>query len=244
MRTTDKILAVAMFIALALTACSDGPGTGSETHWLGCESEADCPLGAACVNGQCATESSDAGTPQNNENNNTNGGNNGNNTTGNNATNNVADAGAPLDMSADMGVGADVGDGSDMGTPTQPDIEILGDDLVFFSLPIGSDRAAISGYDATRDLCVSVIWFFGSADDRPPGGFCTHDLEQMRPYVYVEAGAEAGCWDYGANVETVSASGCADFAGYGAGHTDLADDIRVDVTGDLFTGTIRFHNQP
>lgn len=59
------------------------------------------------------------------------------------------------------------------------------------------------------------------------------------PAVIVEPGAATGCWDYISTVQLDAYRGCVDFADL-TDRTDDSADLEVDITTDVFTGTVRF----
>lgn len=93
--------------------------------------------------------------------------------------------------------------------------------LQFGSLPIGSYRPMISGYDPVARTCVSLIWMY---DNPWSGGFCDAFPESM-PYAVVTPDTDGPCgqWEYGGDWVITDLQGCADWAEFGAGHLDLAD---------------------
>jgi hypothetical protein len=104
--------------------------------------------------------------------------------------------------------------------------------LEFFELPIGSVRYAVAGHDVDSDTCVTLVWW-GSEDP-----VCAQPDMQGWPYVVITPNVQAPCtqWDYGGNVAIADAQGCADFT-YGPTFTAEID-VSLEVSGDLFTGTI------
>lgn len=136
-------------------------------------------------------------------------------------------------MTTDSGAAPhDAGDASTAGHA--PDIVF--DDPMFFSLPLDSIRYAVSGHDAERDLCISVIWYISGVDRTR---YCSDDAMPITPDVVIEAGMPAGCWDYRSNADLLAMRGCVDFGDF----RDLDDDavdLDVDVHSDLFSGTVRF----
>ncbi len=115
-----------------------------------------------------------------------------------------------------------------------------GDRIVFtealaFSLPINSIRYGVSGYDAEHDLCISLIWYL---DPITETRFCEVG-DSLQPYLWVEQGGAAGCWDYAPNAELLAQRGCADF-GELSDMTDDSIDVEVDVVSDLWSGTVAF----
>jgi hypothetical protein len=111
--------------------------------------------------------------------------------------------------------------------------------LQFGFLPINSLRGSVSGYDAAGDRCVTIIWDY--SNNHQSGGRHCDDFFPSFPYLYIASGACDGNVHYQANVEMVRASGCIDFADFGAGSTNHVD-MEIEVRGDPFTGTIRARN--
>jgi hypothetical protein len=107
------------------------------------------------------------------------------------------------------------------------------DTLEFFELPIGSVRYAVAGQDVDSDTCVTLVWW-GIEEDP----ICAQPDMQGWPYVVITPNVQAPCtqWDYGGNVAIADAQGCADFT-YGPTFTAEID-VSLEVSGDLFTGTI------
>jgi hypothetical protein len=108
------------------------------------------------------------------------------------------------------------------------------DTLEFFALPIGSIRYAVAGHDVDSDTCVTLVWW-GSEDPA-----CAQPDMQGWPYVVITPNVQAPCtqWDYGGNVAIADAQGCADFT-YGPNFSFTAEvDVSLEVSGDVFTGTI------
>jgi hypothetical protein len=107
--------------------------------------------------------------------------------------------------------------------------------LEFFELPIGSVRYAVAGQDVDSDTCVTLVWW-GSEDP-----ICAQGDMQDWPYVVVRPNDQAPCtqWDYGGNVAIADAQGCADFTvTYGPYSLTAEIDMSLEVSGDVFTGTI------
>jgi hypothetical protein len=122
----------------------------------------------------------------------------------------------------------------DTGTPAEV---IESTDFIVFSLPINSFRFGVSTYDAERDLCLSVIWYI---DNIAESRFCgTDPLEPFAPYVVIQPGVPEGCWDYASDAQVLAQRGCADFGDFSA-EADDRFDFEVDVTSELFDGTLRF----
>jgi hypothetical protein len=107
---------------------------------------------------------------------------------------------------------------------------------LFFSVPINSVRHGVSAYDPTTGLCISAIWPIAVVDETR---FCEEGMAMGAPNVVIEPGVEAGCWDYGGNVEVLEQRGCVDFGDLTI-EADDAVDIELDLSSDLFTGTVRF----
>jgi hypothetical protein len=108
------------------------------------------------------------------------------------------------------------------------------DTLEFFELPIGSVRYAVAGQDMDSDTCVTLVWW-GSEDP-----ICAQPDMQGWPYVVITPNVQAPCtqWDYGGNVTLADAQGCANFT-YGPDFSFTAEiDVSLEVSGDVFTGTI------
>lgn len=93
--------------------------------------------------------------------------------------------------------------------------------LLFGSLPIGSYRPMISGYDPVARTCVSLIWYY---DSPWSGGFCDAFPDFMA-YAIITPDTDGPCgqWEYGGDWTITTLDGCADWAEFGAGHLDLAD---------------------
>lgn len=56
-----RLVILVALILLTCSACSDGssePSTGSESHWLTCNTDNDCPSGKECVNRRCTADAS------------------------------------------------------------------------------------------------------------------------------------------------------------------------------------------
>ena len=124
-----------------------------------------------------------------------------------------------------------------------PDTLVLDpDSLIFFGLPIGSLRMAVSGHDPDARVCASIIWDYSNHGEYL-GAHCD-DFYQGFPYVVLETDTDGPCggWDYGTDLTTVAASGCVDFAGITPTGVDLVD-VEVEVASDLFTGTILASNR-
>lgn len=108
--------------------------------------------------------------------------------------------------------------------------------MQFFNLPIDSLRYAAAGHDAGHGLCVAIIWF-----DPPPGEHCDVEPMPLSPYVWIEPGSPPCMgWDYGPNVELVSASGCYEWVSFEPPAATL--DLTLEVVGEAFTGTITVNN--
>jgi hypothetical protein len=135
---------------------------------------------------------------------------------------------------------------------SDPGRRIVINDPIFFDLPINSLRYAVSGYDRGTDLCITAIWSLRSARDQ--SRHCD-DFGPMFPYVVIAPGEPAGCWQYGTDVELISAEGCVDWAAFNSpvipgrdtssGHTDEVD-LKLELTSDVWSGTVHFngHKQP
>ena len=122
----------------------------------------------------------------------------------------------------------------DAGTPAEV---IERTDFIVFSLPINSIRFGVSTYDPARDLCLSVIWYLDNIEETR---FCEIDpIQPLKPYVVIQPGVPEGCWDYASDAQVVAQRGCADFGDLSA-EADDRFDFEVDVTSELFDGTLRF----
>lgn len=120
-----------------------------------------------------------------------------------------------------------------------PDAIVITEPL-FFQAPTNTLRYVISGYDDTRDLCISAVWFIPGFDD--PLVYCD-DFEGSSGYLVIAPGQPAGCFDGDGNAQVLSARGCVDWAEYRPGHTNLAD-LEFEVVSDLWTGTVIFDYSP
>jgi hypothetical protein len=116
-----------------------------------------------------------------------------------------------------------------------PDLIVI-DDPIFFDLPTGLIRYAVSGYDPGTDLCVTAIWEIRDISDQ--SRHCD-DFGPRFPYVVIAPGKPAGCWYSKTSAELLSISGCVDWAAFGSGHTDEAD-LELQVASDVWSGTVRF----
>jgi len=125
------------------------------------------------------------------------------------------------------------------GNPRANATTLVPENLQFALLPINSLRGGITGYDAIADRCVTIVWDY-SNNGQSMGRHCD-DFFPSFPYVFVSAGACTSDVHYAGNVEMVSASGCVDFADFGAPSTNLVD-VTIDVSGPAFTGQIRVRN--
>jgi hypothetical protein len=85
---------------------------------------------------------------------------------------------------------------------------IVIDDPIFFDLPTGLIRYAVSGYDPGTDLCVTAIWEI--RDIRDKRRYCD-EFGPLFPYVVIAPGQPAGCWNSRTDVELLSISGCVDW---------------------------------
>lgn len=93
--------------------------------------------------------------------------------------------------------------------------------LQFGSLPIGSYRPMISGYDQVARTCVSLIWMY---DNPGSGGFCDTFPDSMAYAVLTpDTDGPCGQWEYGGDWVITDLVGCADWSEFGAGHLDVAD---------------------
>lgn len=116
--------------------------------------------------------------------------------------------------------------------------------LVFYYLPIGSLRGAVTGYDPKQRACATIVW-------EPPQATCNvFDVlgaNLYNPYVVIKTDTAGPCteqdWDYQGNVATTGSTGCVDFASLGGVATDMVD-VEINVEGSAFTGTIVANNRP
>jgi hypothetical protein len=121
--------------------------------------------------------------------------------------------------------------------------------LVFFGLPINSNRVAVTGYDASHRTCATLVWQRFAGDS--PGPAC--DVFQTvagtldNPYVVLKTDTDGPCtdkdWDYAGSVDTTSSSGCMDFSGAASGGTVNMVDVEIGVEGTAFTGTVVANNR-
>jgi hypothetical protein len=90
--------------------------------------------------------------------------------------------------------------------------------------------------------CVTLVWDYSNTG-RMTGPHCD-DFGESFPYALVYPGTDAPCdqWDYAGNVTVERASGCIDFADFGGASVNLID-VTVEVSGAVFTGTIRASNR-
>jgi hypothetical protein len=121
----------------------------------------------------------------------------------------------------------------DIQVRDKPNLIVI-DDPIFFPTPTGSMRWAVSGYDRRTDLCITAIWFLRDFNDRiqicePPG--------PLFPYVVIEPGEPAGCWNYGPNAELLSTSGCVYWPG---SEHDGEVNLELQLTSDVWSGTVHF----
>ncbi len=129
--------------------------------------------------------------------------------------------------------------GGSTTAPNEVDTLVLDPEtLSFFGLPINSLRMAVAGHDPDARVCATIIWDY-SNNGMSFGPHCD-DFFPGFPYVVLETDTDGPCgaWDYGTDVQTVSASGCVDFAMLSPFGVDLAD-VEVVVASDAFTGSIR-----
>ena len=157
-----------------------------------------------------------------------------------------ADA-APPDAAAPDAPGTDGGGDHDADTggadvDSGPLLELEPGTLAFFSLPLGSLRYAVSGWDAIAGTCVSLIWDYSNTH-HAPGAWCDGFGPQF-PYVLVRPDLRGDCGDVAtaSDLVTLSASGCVDFARMTPSGVDLVD-VEVRVAGPAFTGRIRAVNR-
>jgi len=128
--------------------------------------------------------------------------------------------------------------GSTSGTTGDGDGLVLDPDtLHFFWLPINSLRAAVGGFDAQTNTCVSVIFFFDGFQDAMDE-HCVWDPMNLSPYVVITPDAAPPCdqWDYAGNVEVLSATGCQQVIQDEPPVQNI--DMVLDVAGVPFTGKI------
>lgn len=95
--------------------------------------------------------------------------------------------------------------------------------LRFFGLPINSSRFGVGGLDVASRTCLSVIWDFSNTGHGLGSGVCG-GFGAGFPYLVVTTDTDGPCdqWGY-AGLPFLSGDGCADWAGLGGGHADLAD---------------------
>lgn len=144
--------------------------------------------------------------------------------------------GPPDDVPADT---ADTADGEAWDGAT---LSLEPGSLSFFSLPVGSLRHAVSGWDAHTATCVSLIFDYSNTG-HAPGAWCAAFGPQF-PYVLVRPDPRGRCgdWDYGSDLVTGAVAGCVDFEGAAPGSMDLVD-LDVRVSGLAFTGRILASNR-
>src|SRR5688500_4657302 len=80
-----------------------------------------------------------------------------------------------------------------------------------FWLPINSERLGASGYAATQDVCIGLVWAFSNLG-MARTQHCDDFVERF-PYAVVRPATGGACgevWDYGPDAEVTAASGCID----------------------------------
>lgn len=129
----------------------------------------------------------------------------------------------PTDVDGDVSDISDVSDSLDV--PDAPDVPPLPQELVldpnslmFFDLPIGSIRFAVSGHDPVARVCVTLVWDFSNTG-REPGPFCD-DFGPGFPYAIVFQDTDGPCgeWEYAGTHPVLDAEGCLDMAGFTGTH--------------------------
>ncbi len=148
--------------------------------------------------------------------------------------------GTTVDITTAAGPGSETGEDSSSGGTTGPTPDGLvldPDTLEVFWLPINSIRAGVGGWDEATNTCVTVIFFFGGVDD-VLAEHCMFDPMGFIPYVVITPNSGPPCdqWEYGGNVEVVSAAGCQQVTNEEPLTMDI--DMTLQVSGDLFTGQI------
>lgn len=141
---------------------------------------------------------------------------------------------------ASTGTGPVSGDSSGTGSSTTGgDTGLVLDPatLVFFELPINSIRYAVAGYDPGHDTCVSIIF------NNPDVVQHCDDFMDGFPYVVITPGGSPPCmdWEYAGDVTLDMAAGCMQVTSLAPLAIDI--DMTLQVSGDVFTGTIAVSNQ-
>lgn len=125
------------------------------------------------------------------------------------------------------------------------------DSLLFYSLPIGSIRYAVSGYEPVTDSCVTLVWYISDTSTQfdPLCGTQPDDPPFADPYAIVAPPTPAGdppdgpiygarmceVWNYGPNATIQALTGCATFNRQpGVGTVDL----QVTIASDQLSGTL------
>ena len=125
------------------------------------------------------------------------------------------------------------------------------DTLLFYSLPIGSLRYAVSGLEPTSGLCVTLIWFINepnggdyhlcgldpSPTSAPPYAVVAPPTPPTPPSGNPQYGAGlCEVWDYGPNATVEDVAGCVDFAA--GSPTTGSIDLVVTLDGPALSGEI------
>lgn len=141
--------------------------------------------------------------------------------------------------------------GAQADSPVSSDYTLDPDSLLFYSLPIGSLRFAVSGYEPTLDMCVTLIWFIGETTN---GDYQLCGPEptptSMSPYAVIAPvnpanptpdGPQYGAqlcevWDYGSNATVEDVTGCVEFSS--TFPTTGSADLVVELDSPSLQGTV------
>lgn len=231
MRTSDAMIVAACFVV----ACAPDPPTG-ETATAGSSSGPEVTdgstLGAeATTAGEASAGTSTApgttGTAS--------GGTSGEATT-DGASGEETNIGTESGGSSESGESGESGE-SESGSSTGPGPDGLVLDpatLEFFWLPIDSLRAAVGGFDAATNTCVTVMFMLGDTSVE----HCEFLPDGLFPYVLITPDSAPPCtqWDYVPNVEIQTVAGCMQVTSQDP--LDITLDMTLEVSGGPFSGKI------
>jgi len=149
---------------------------------------------------------------------------------------------APDGTAADGGDTVEPTDAPHADAPPLPTLTLEPGTLSFFSLPLGSLRYAVAGWDAQAATCATLIWDYSNTD-HAAGAWCD-ELTPAFPYAIVYPNPTGRCdaWSPTTDLVTLDATGCVDFEDATPASLDLVD-VEVLVSGPTFTGRILASNR-
>jgi hypothetical protein len=239
MRCSDPVI---LAVLLASVACTPDPPTGetsTETPASSSAAEATdgATLGAEATTAGAVTETTSTAPVTTGTDETSGGGSSAGETTGGGSSGAATRGETESTESGESG-GTESGESGESGessTGPAPDGLVLDPgSLELFWLPINSLRAAVGGFDAATNTCVTVMFMFGDTTVE----HCEFQPDGLFPYVLITPDSAPPCvqWDYGPNVAIEAVSGCMQVTSEEP--LDISIDMTLEVGGGPFSGKI------